>query len=174
MVSDWLPAATLAAGVVGTLGGQGLREWFTWKREESARTAEREVARGAFQRDTLLEIQDVVVRLLVNTLESLVHRGRVFEETGRWGRDLYPDELSKATGAVMADMSRLRQRILNDDLRRRLLVVQDLVTEINRPPLQAAHDDAAKQQAFDTFVRQLLPANAALEDHLGEVLRALL
>lgn len=174
VTSEWLPAATFAVGIVGTLGTQALRERSTGKREQAARTAEREIARNVFQRDTLLELQDVVRRLVENTLELLLHRSSVFEETGRWARDPYPNELSAASGSVTADMTRLRQRILDDALRQRVLDVQHVVGDINRPTVLMESDDKAKDRAWATFTNQFITGNAALEDHVGEVLRGLL
>src|SRR5438105_955053 len=95
MSSDWFPAVTLAAGVLGTLGTQALRERWTSGREREARQAEREVARDAFQRETLLELQDVIVEMTRVTMKLHLHHRQSFAQSGRWSRDPEPDDLAE-------------------------------------------------------------------------------
>ena len=73
----------------------------------------------------------------------------------------------------MAVASRLRQRILDDDLRRGVSDVLSLCIEMTNPTLGTEVDAAAKDRADAAFSR-LASANAELEDHIGSVLRALL
>ena len=173
MASDLLPAITLAVGAAGTFAAQLIRERFTSGRERDARAAEREVARDAFQRETLLELQDAMLRVLQNTAQLHLHNGRVYSETGRYARDYYPTELSDESSSVMAVASRLRQRILDDDLRRGVSDVLSLCIEMTNPTLGTEVAAAAKDRADAAFSR-LASANAELEDHIGSVLRALL
>jgi hypothetical protein len=173
MTSEWLPAVALGVGAAGTFAAQLIRERFTSGRERDARAAEREVARDTFQRETLLELQDAMLRVLQNAAQLHLHNGRVYSETGRYARDYYPTELSDESGDVMAIASRLRQRVLDDDLRQRIWDVLHLCTEMTRPTLATEADAVAKDRADAAFIR-LASANAELEHHIGTVLRELL
>jgi hypothetical protein len=172
MPAEWLPAATLAAGVVGTLGGQGLREWLTSGREREARAAEREVARNAFQRDTLLELQDALLELVQSASRIHLHQGNVYGQTERFGRDNLPEDLNEASGLTNARTSRLQQRILDEQVRQELASLKNLCTEITFP--NTGIDDAvAWGNAHNAWLR-LPHVNKQLEDRIGTVLRGLL
>jgi hypothetical protein len=170
--SDWLPAATLAAGVLGTLGGQGLREWRTSGREREARRAERQVARDAFQRETLLELQDAILEMVRLTSKLHIYHRRVFAESGRWSRDPEPDDLAEAHRLTIARMAALKQRVLDGELRAELGHLQEGCAEITEANF--GEDDAwAAERASQRWIA-LAHANRGMEDHLGRILRQVL
>jgi len=174
MPSEWLPAATLAAGVVGTLGGQGLRERFTLGREREARKAERDVTRDAFQRGTLLELQDAIQRVIRATNLIRTHHDNVYASDGTYARELDPPELTDGKREAMAVATRLRQRVLDDELRQRIRELQELCTVIIYPPSLTGLTDKQAARRADEMSFRLAQEYNDLEEHLGRVLRALL
>lgn len=174
MTTELVPTITLVLGAAGALGAQGLRERFTSSREREARKAAREVARDAFQRETLLELQDAILRVVRNTTQLRIHHRAVYASTGRYARDPDPPELSDENREVMAITTRLRQRVLDDDLRQHVREVQELCTQITMPPqVTGETDEQAAQRADPASVRLAHDYND-LENRLGRVLRALL
>jgi hypothetical protein len=174
MASELIPAVTLALGAVGTLGAQGLRERFTLGREREARTAERQVARDALQRETLLELQDAILRVVRNTSQLRIHHQIVYASKGTYARELDPPELSDENREAMAITTRLRQRVLDDELRQHVRDVQELCTQITMPPqVMGETDEQAARRAEEASGRLARDYND-LENHLGRVLRTLL
>jgi hypothetical protein len=92
--------ARVIAGAAGALGVQAMTSGSAWAREEAARTAAREVARDAFQRETLLELQDAMLAQIQNTTKIHLHDSRAFRESGRFGRDSLPEGLNLASAEV--------------------------------------------------------------------------
>jgi hypothetical protein len=172
VTSEWLPAATLGAGVIGTIGAQGLTAWFASKREEGARAAERQVAREAFQRDTLLELQDAVLEMVRVATKLYISHRTVFAQTGEYARTPDPADLDEAARTSMALVAKLGQRVVDDELRGAITALQTRCGEVVAPNF--GDDDAqAKTQATRRW-SALVFANTAFNDHLGSVLRRVL
>ena len=171
MTSEWLPAVTLAAGAAGTFAAQLLRERFTSGRDREARRAEREVARDAFQRETLLELQDAMLRVVRTTTLLRINHRTVYASNGTYAREADPPGMSEEFREAVAIAARLRQRVLDDDLRQRMQDVRGLCTQIVSPPETGETDEQAARRAEDESNR-LAHEYSDLEDHLGEVLRA--
>jgi hypothetical protein len=174
MAADWLPAATLAAGVVGTLGGQGLKEVLTAGREREGRAAERDVARDAFQRDTLLELQDALLALMRNTAQLHNHHVQVYRTTDRYSRDPDPDGLSEDNRLAIAGVNRLAQRVLDDELRAHVKAVRDLCAEVTRPAQMQTGTEADIAERAEQAWFRLAAEGTRIQDHIGEVLRGVL
>lgn len=185
MSSDLIPAGALVVGGLLTIAGGVVREQYTSRRDREARAADRElahearaaerhVARVAFQRDTLLELQDAVLRLMRNTALLHIHHRKVYWENRTYAREKDPPELSDENREANAAVNRLRQRVLDDSLRQDVRAVQELCTQITMPTqLTGESDDEAARRANEQNVR-LAHEYTDLENHLGEVLRALL
>jgi len=173
VTSEWLPVAALAAGVVGTIGGQGLTGWLAWKREQGARSAERDVARDAFQRETLLEIQGAVLDVLRASSQLHINHKRVYRGTGKYARASDPEEMAEKQREAMARASQLRQRVLDDSLRTSIRELQELATEATGPPLLTLSNEDAARRADETFIK-IAHDQAAFQEQLGVVLRGLL
>jgi hypothetical protein len=163
--AEWLPAATLAAGVIGTVGGQGLTAWLASKRDESARAAERDVSREAFQRDTLLDVQDAVYSLMRATSETHMHDQKA-------PYTLLPPDLDEQLRAGTANVGHLRQRILDDQLRAEVRQLIEAMTRVMLP-----NPDVLEQQRPALQQREwlsLMHAHQGFEDRLGAILRTLI
>jgi hypothetical protein len=185
MSSDLVPAAAVIVGGAFTIAGGVLREQFTSRREREARTSERELAqearaaerelvRAAFQRETLLELQDAILRLVRNTTQLNHHHRQVYAENGTYARQFDPPDLSDESRLATAAVTRLRQRVLEDGLRQRVRDVQELCTQITMPPQVTGETDAQAADRAGAQSIRLVHEYAELEDHLGHVLRSLL
>lgn len=185
MSANLVPAAAVVVGGAFTIAGGVLREQFTSRREREARTserelaeearaAEREIVRTTFQRETLLDLQDAVLRLVRNTMQLNIHHRRVYAENRTYARELDPPALSDESRLAAAEATRLRQRVLDDDLRLRVRDVQALCTQLVMPPQVTGETDAQAAERADGQSIRLAHDYADLEDHLGRVLRALL
>ncbi len=185
MSSDLIPAAAVVVGGLLTIAGGVVREQYTSRRDREARTADRElaregraaerdVARVAFQRETLLELQDAILRLMRNTALLHINHRTVYRENHTYAREKDPPELSDENREANAAVNRLRQRVLDDSVRQDVRVVQELCTQIIMPiQLTGESDDEAARRADEQNTR-LAHEYDDLANHLGEVLRALL
>lgn len=170
MSSDLLPAAALAIGIAGTI----VTQRFTTSRDREARKAEREVARDAFQRETLLELRDAMLRLVRNTTQLRIHHQAVYASNGTYARELDPPELSEENREAMAVTARFRQRVLDDELRQRAQDVRALCTQITMPPQATGETDEQAAVRAEAETIRLAHEYDDLENHLGRALRALL
>jgi hypothetical protein len=171
MASELVPVVTFALGAGSTFAAQIIRESRTSSREREARQAEREVARDIFQRETLLELQGATIELLRCTTKLHLHQRTSFAKTGTWDVSGQPDGLAEAGMSAAATVSRLRQRISDDELRADIRQLQELCVGAYGAKL-GIPDYVAARGADGAFVA-LGPANEKLEDRIGVVMRAL-
>jgi hypothetical protein len=174
MASDLLPTLTFGAGVVGTLAAQAWRERWIAGREREARTAEREVARDAFQRETLLELQEAILRVVRSSSQLRLHHRRVYAQKGTYAQGSEPPGLSEENREAMANATHLRQRVLDDDLREHVRVVQRLCADMTAPLQLTGESDEEAAGRADAQSIQLAHEVNDLEERLGKVLRTLL
>lgn len=173
MASEIVPALALGAGVVGTWAASGWRERSTGRREEAARDAERQVARDAFQRETLLELQEAMLALIRSAALVRLKRVIVYRDTGRYGRDPDGEELSQSNLDANGRVSRLQQRVLDDDLRAHIRRVHEMCSRLIELPAPELDDADLARETQRTSI-ELAHAFRALEEHIGRVLRDLL
>jgi hypothetical protein len=175
VTSELLPAGTLIVGAGLTFAAQVYRERFTSSRERETRNAEREVARDAFQRETLLELQDAVLAVLRSTADIHSYQRRVYAETQRYADSPEPKELLTPNQEANAQASRLLQRVIDDDLRQAIRTLQKRCAEIlmHRHLRPEGSDRDMARQAEADFTSMAIES-AELENRLGLVLRNLL
>ncbi|MGH1451353.1 MAG: hypothetical protein ACRBBM_18265 [Pseudomonadaceae bacterium] len=125
-------------GFIGTLVGALASLGGTWLTNHNARTLhaealklERDEKARAFQRDTLIALQDAVHDLL-----RLIARGHhedilAFRETGKWGKTLLTNEVSDGQMLARRHMLILLERVLNDALRTQVKDLNAKLTEIS-------------------------------------------
>jgi hypothetical protein len=140
-------------------------------REESARRAaladRLEEDRHAFQRDTLLELQDELQRLARATTRILLQDERTVKESGR----LYqlPEGLSDEEFQIFTAVRRLWVRVLDPELRK---AVEGFVDACSRASLPTSGGD--KDEILARLRRQqarVAESYRAVNDLLGERLR---
>lgn len=166
--NTWFPVVTLIAG--GVL--KGIFDWLadsrTAKRERDARFDERReirrLRRIEFQRETLLELQDVISVFARHTTQAHLRDVKSFEETGMWGKALFPDELSEADRLNRVRLLQLRVRVRNPDIRQYSKDAVSIGTSV-----YMASDKSDSMNRLTEMSNRI----SVLHDAIGEELRSL-
>jgi len=137
-------------------------------REREAREATRQVQlferRANFQRETLLNLQDAVVKLTrtagrMHHIDEMEHR-----KTGKWGGFSFPEGLSddalQAGVAIMVLTSRVRDEQIRE-------MVKTFKSNANR--IGISPNEQATRKALEGMIEVLEP----LHERIGEILRKL-
>lgn len=149
-------AASIATTVIASRNAASL--------QSAAVTLEREERARAFQRDTLIELQDAVhdelraVSLVYMTDEA------AYRETRTWGRKMLGEELNNKVHLAGRRTLLLSERIADDALRGHLKSLRGLLTEV-----QMARDVAIAERAHEAAMNMGISAM----EHIGTVLRSL-
>jgi|SRR5690348_3749085 len=157
--------AALGGAILGVIGGT-LERRLAWIADREARREMRQAERDALQRSTLIEFQEVLGRYVRAMGKATFHDRETLKQLGtltQLGTGL-SDELFE-------EGRRLRQlalRIRDDELRSRWATFSSTSTSYEALL-------ATTPKEIDVFmVSKFLPAQIALEERLGEVLRPLL
>ncbi|MBF6606730.1 MAG: hypothetical protein IVW53_14265 [Chloroflexi bacterium] len=94
--------------------------------DREKRADDRRLARDSFQRETLLRFQDALVDWARAGEEHHRADKTAFRESGEWGKNLVGEEMSNRELAANRNLSLLRSRIEDDELRARLGVCQGM------------------------------------------------
>lgn len=175
----WFPVLTLLLGFATNAISERFRDRrlsererataeATTSREREAREANRRALlferRTNFQRETLLNLQDAVVKLAratgrIHHLDSTEHR-----KTGKWGGQLFPDDLSESALQATANMMVLSPRVRDDRIR-------ELATTFRN---EAARVGICRgMQEATEAVSKMGASLQPLHEGIGEVLRKL-
>jgi hypothetical protein len=185
-ISAWtaLIGVALGSGGFSALGGYLLSGRNERKRDERAAGREREALREkqaeearTFQRDTLLELHDLLYKINRTTGRSIAADSQRHSETGRYGRDSLPDDLSGQFSELIAGINRLRVRIFDAELRDLTQrYTATLITALN-PAMGHGYrrydgdDDRERYQAQHEMMGSTR-LWAQLEEKLGAAIRA--
>lgn len=174
MAADWLPVATLFAGLTGTFGGVALQSRSQRRRDEEARGSERAHRAADFQRQTLLDLQGAIARLLRCAVRTHLHDQKAFRETGgEYGRTLVGDELSVESGEAARLVSLLRERVQDSELRASTEALQGRCVEVVLYGQADALPTAVAQRAEAHF-NETMSAGTTCRRLIGVRLRSLL
>ncbi len=173
-------AVILGSGGLSALGGYLLAGRNEEKRDERAAQRDREALRErqkdegrVFQRDTLLEIHDLLYRLNRNAGRSRHIDEMRYRETGKYGRELSPDDLSDEFSELVGSVNRLRVRIFDRDMRD--LIDRYMATVISSSTSggqRQDRDDAAVRARAERIEQQILVQWEPLEEALGTLIRS--
>ena len=137
-------------------------------REHEARRAERELAREdsrhAFQRDTLLAIQDAVADLLRTAVYVHDEVVNAEEKTGHWPAPRPFDELPAGFAEHFACVQALRARVFDEEVRR-------LVADLDTATLRAIH--AGDRDSAARLMLALSDTNKQLQERIHTLLMEL-
>ena len=176
--ASWAAIVVPITTLLGGLGGYWLagrnddaRDRRTLAREESARRAaladRLEEDRHAFQRDTLLELQDELQRLARVATRILLEDERTVKESGRL--DQLPEGLSDEEFRIFTAVRRLRVRVLDPELREAVEGFGDVCSRASLPKSGGDKDEILarlrRQQA------RVAESYSAVNALLGERLR---
>lgn len=181
-VPDWLAALGLIVPALTGIAGYGLagrneqaRDVRAADREAVARRAAQgerlDEQRHAFQRETLLELQDVLQRQVRCTAKAILHDKRTLQSTGtltQVGPELDQESYDNAVA-----LRRLKVRVLDENLRNEIEAFHGFTASIQVPVAvisQTSPADAIKR--LDEQMRELSERYEALTETLGISLRA--
>lgn len=158
-------------GLLGTIVGALASIGTTWLSGRSAAALQREASSferhermRAFQRETLLALQDAFHEAMRMTARIFVEDHKIYGETGTWGRSAISAELDEASRNANRRLSILIERVANDVLRNEL---NDVHFQSTRIVLATSLDEAASLQT------DLSNRSTAALKQLGTVLRTL-
>jgi hypothetical protein len=147
------------------------------RREERARLVTREDRledeREAFQRDVRLELQDRLLALTRTTREVILQDRRTLKQQGQ----LYQlsEDLNQRSHEAGVALLRIRERVLNEDLRRKLKALQEFDAEVDLLSIRLRETDAAQAIAqLDAASAELVRRHILVNEILGRELRAVL
>jgi hypothetical protein len=154
----WLPIATLVLGIV-------LGYVADWLREERSSRREREERWKAFQRESILEAQDLLWDLITANMEAGRAAKAHFRATGEWPDDEFEYDLSLVMKSLNAQarLLVLASRIEDRELASMIEDFNEATRQMG-PPRDLASHQAAGDQASETMhnfnkrVSELLPA----------------
>jgi len=161
----WFPVFTLLLGYAVKAAADWLQHRRTSEREREARNAAREdhlfERRTAFQRQTLLDLQDAMMDLVRTTGEMHHHDVVSFRQTGKWQKQLFSEDLAEANRLANARTSMLAVRVRDE-------TVRNLVTEVKNHSTKAAM--CASLEEGDRALGAMGIEFDSLNRRIGEVL----
>lgn len=158
MTTDsWLPIATLVLGYIGRIAQE-------WLRDRRADAKERRRRREDFERDALVELQDVLFSLARNCGAAYHQDAMTYRASGTWGRAQLPAELDQEHFTLNRRAGMLRERAFDPALR-------DLIDEFKSHV--AACGIARDKSTADVEMDLMGKASDRANRRLGELLRAL-
>ncbi|MEX1201370.1 MAG: hypothetical protein WEB02_11325 [Methylophaga sp.] len=116
----------------------------------------------AFQRNTLLELQENLQASMRNIGEMHHHDVVSFRKSGEWQKSLLGNELNERVLKVNQNLSLLTERIADDDLRNKVKVFRDTSSKILFTSSESEGDTRLSQSINDFNV---------LMEQIGKVLR---
>jgi hypothetical protein len=167
-VSYWLPLITAFGGLVSGVILEWLRDKRTYGREREAREAARRDARtqkrNEFQRQTLLDLQDSVMKLMQTTAAAHQSDMTQYGKNGIWQKVRYSDEINKDSQFANAQSAILGVRERNDDVRELLQLLKSETTTVVR---------AKSREESEKAIQSVGRLFVSLNDQIGRVLRSM-
>jgi hypothetical protein len=166
--AGWFPVFTLLVGYVTKASTDWLQHRSTAERERQAREAARRdqlaERRAAFQRQTLLDLQEAIMQL-VRTAGAMHYEDvMAFRTTGKWQKQLIGEELAEKSRLANARTSMLAVRVRDDSARDLVQIVKDHAT---------ATVMSGSQEEGDRAMASMGAAFEDLNQRIGEILRTL-
>ncbi len=164
--TTWFPVLTLLIGY----GTKALSDWLQNKRSvarerearEAARHDQRVARRITFQRETLLELQEVSMQLARMTGKANHIDEMYYREHGSLKKTLLPDDLDEGYRAAQARVLMLAVRVRDNEVRRLADLLKDLSA---RSVFTALRDDA------DRDMTRMASVHDQLHKRIGVLLR---
>jgi hypothetical protein len=151
-------------GALAALGATYLQQSHASKREREASKRQAEERKHAFQRDTVLELQEVLAGLARLHAGLHHHSEMEWRKSGQWGRSQLPDDINEGVLTEAVRVVMLAERIDDDDLRQSLRTFTDALAG-----LSVMRD---RNEAYSVF-GGLINDYTTLQRQVGAVFRAL-
>jgi hypothetical protein len=161
----WFSALTLALGAVGGYFADWLHEARGAKREDT-------IAQRAFQRETLISLQDWLAKLGRSAGRIYGNYEIEFQRSRLWGRHEVDGELDNAFRDDAANIHRYRVRVLDDSIRERAHEFVIRAVEATHGATGEQNDAEAQEAALRVFY-EMPDFFMALQEDIGKRLREL-
>ena len=171
MAPYWFPVVTLMLGAAGGYLADALRDSRAAARDREAAEQARKQARDAFQRETLIELQDWVVAL--GRATAGLHREMTlnFSDSGRFARS-EPSEWEGPMRDGSSNVMRFRVRVLDDEARALAEEFSHQAMFATMGPIDSEDHDTAALRATAAWEHSA-DLGPRLNDRIGELLRSL-
>lgn len=164
----WLPSLTAFLGYAVAALSEWWRDQRAYKREREAQGERRQeqshMRRNEFQRATLLELQDELVKLIRAIGEGHHQDVMAHRAGGAWQKQLYGNDLDSRIHAGMTKTSTLGVRVRDKDVRR-------LLSELRQQCSEAVH--CKNEEISERAISLAQAVYDKLNDRIGELLRIL-
>lgn len=139
----WFPVVTLVLGLVLKAVFDFLNERRAEERERKIRVEKRkeliQQQRLDNQRRLLIEIQEVLAKLMRAVARQHLEEVSNYRSTGEWAKEMISEEVSVSTMEAFRQANLLRVRLLDDDLRQQ---VADLTSLCSRVTMAKSERDS--------------------------------
>lgn len=142
------------------------------EREVKALSEKQAVEGRNFQRETLLELQDLLYSLNRNFGKARHADEMKFRETGRYGRDQLPGSLSDEFTELLTEIHRLRVRIFDPELRNAINDYASMAVDATGVGARQEGDDEDHRREVRRSELRMLNAFGPLEEKLGAAIRS--
>lgn len=164
----WFPVVTLVVGYLTKSVSDWLQHRRTLERDRETREADRQDKlfehRAAFQRQTLLDLQETLMQLFRTTGVMHQHDLMEFRTTGEWQKSLFPQDLDESNRVAVARTSMLAVRVQDQKTR-------ELVKNFKNAT--AAVTESAAADESTAAMARIGPVFEELNHRIGDILRKL-
>jgi hypothetical protein len=166
----WIGAAVAVVTFIAGFGAKWITEIIqhnhaTEREREARREARRDLLlqrRYDFQRQVLLDLQEICMRLIRTAGQTNHHDVMTFRSTGKWERALLPDDVNKEALAAQSKSTMLMVRVRDMEVRHLTDAMKSYVSTVAIAKSQKDSDDAL-QLAWEN--------HSQLNQRIGEILR---
>jgi hypothetical protein len=166
MSAGWFVVIGAAIGILGSLGASWLTEARLDRRIERQREAEREQQRRAFQRETLIALQDWLLRVVRSASRIALHDAQHNRQAPAGGQRFgvpIPEDLAQESLLAHQEVAKLIERVIDDEVRQLVKEVTAAATVIGFTPQRS---ELAEPEMEAAYLRTT--------ERIGVVLRATL
>lgn len=168
LISGWFPVVTLIAGYGLKFTSDLVQNrWGVAKEREArkaARAEKRYERRSAFQRETLLALQEAVQKLGRATAQANFHDEMAARTGTPWRKTRLPDDLDTQYFEAQTQTALLSARVRDDQVRK---LVADYKTEAAAVALSFDSDDAHQH------LLQMMAVSEVLHEKIGKLIRSI-
>lgn len=163
----WFPVVTLVLGLVLKAAFDLLTERRVEEKERKIRVEKRkeliQQQRLENQRKLLIEIQEVLAKLMRSVSRQHLEDVSNYRASGEWAKERLSEEVSAATMEAFRQANLLRVRVLDDNLRQQISDLTSLCSKVTRAKSEQESELEWMESGY--FFHNV-------NERLGEVLRA--
>jgi hypothetical protein len=131
--------------------------------QREVNSADRIEKSRVFQRETIIEVQDVLLDCMRHAVKAHIQDLESFSKGGEWGRGMLTEDVNEGTLQSNRKLIVLIERVADDELRSKL---RDIYAAINKVPL------ARTKTESDRYLSHMSDLSSDVMEKLGSVLRS--